>query len=495
MKHFLPRLTLTVALTLFPCAAWAADVNPAFNPDMIVPDSVFPDVKTFGGPEGIQKFLEEKGSVLADTSPEFLQKLHEPNDASLKEKLGDPRPNLARSRTAAELIWDASQSAGLNPQVILVTLNKEQGLITGHMTSERSQKALNYALGFSCPDNGSCDDVFRGLYFQLFGNVDTEGNRYIGAAKSLMKSFTEPNGRGPYVNGRVARVGDTITLENTLGGFDGVQPEQTVKIGNLATAALYRYTPHVFNGNYNFWRFFTAWFKYGSGTLLKSVVDGRYFILEDGAKRPLPAFVAKTLKINLKGAVTSSPTELANYADGLVKEPPKNTIISFEGNFYLIVKGVKRPVTRFVLARRNLNSYKAIRTSATDAAFFPDGTRLLPPEGTVLRGKKVHPIYLVQDGTLKLFSSFTLKQYDARKRLKIVSEDELKLYPASGYVAPKNGTLIRSKENRTAIYIMKDSEKKLISREIFRKLKYKMKNVITLSSSEIESFPTIEIPE
>ena len=61
-----------------------------FNPNKLIDDKVFADTQTFGGAAGIQKFLESKGSVLANTSESFLVKLKEPSNATLKKGLDDP---------------------------------------------------------------------------------------------------------------------------------------------------------------------------------------------------------------------------------------------------------------------------------------------------------------------------------------------------------------------------------------------------------------------
>ena len=165
------------------------DIDPGFNSSKIIDDKVFSDTQTFGGPAGIQKFLETKNSILANTSPDFVAKLKEPNITILKQALDDPHPSADHMRSAAELIWDAAQSSGLNPQVILVILNKEQSLVTGRQNDspEQTQRALDFAMGFDCPDASGCGTLFPGFYFQLFGNLDSSGNRYLGAVKSLMK--------------------------------------------------------------------------------------------------------------------------------------------------------------------------------------------------------------------------------------------------------------------------------------------------------------------
>lgn len=495
MKKLSRNFFVGLFLALCPLQAFAQGINPAFNPNILIPNAVFSDAKTFGGAAEIQKFLEQKGSELANTSAEFLLKLREPDDALLKEKLEDPRPNLSRPRTAAELIWDSSQASGLNPQVIIVTLNKEQSLITGKHAANDLQRALNHSMGFACPDDGGCEDTLSGFYFQLFGNFDASDNRYIGAPKSLMKSFNTSGGRGPYgPGGKIVRVGETVTLTNTIGGFEGVKPEQDVTIGNLATAALYRYTPHVFNGNYNFWRFFTTWFRYPNGTILKSVESNIYYVVQKGQRRQLPVFVAQALKMNLKKAITASPTELNNYPLGAIYQPAGNTIVSLNGKFYLFIGGVRHPVTKFVLEQKNLKPGKALRVTEADLALYAEGPQLLPKDGTVLRVKRTNNVYLVSNGALKLFGALALKQYDARKKALAVSANDIATYPKIGYVAPKDGTLVRTMKDKNAIYIMRRGEKLPLPRALFVNLKYKTNDIKTIGDVELQSFSTGKNP-
>jgi hypothetical protein len=489
MQKLLVALLVAHLALSVPLAALAQDVKPNFNPSILIPDASFNDLQTFGGPEGIQRFLESKGSVLANTSPDFLVKLSEPNDPALKAKLDDPQPNLPRLRTAAEIIWDASRASGINPQVILVTLNKEQSLITGNHAPDRLQRALNHAMGFDCPDSSGCGNLFPGFYFQLMGNVDTEGNRYLGAAKSLMKSFNTPEGRGPATSTGPAKVGQTIAIENTLGDFAGIFFSQNVTIGNRATAALYRYTPHVFNGNYNFWRFFTEWFKYANGTLLSSTQDGFIYIIEDGARKRVPSFVAAVRGLNLATAVSASPTELADYPPGPLYGPPDNTIVNENGTHYVFVGGVRHPVSPFVLAQRKLDVGKSMPIAAADAALFPAGAQLTPSEGTVLRGIEVPDVYLVENGVLKKYSEFTFAQHKAGAKLQRIPDSEVASYPKQGYVAPLDGTVIQDRA-KTGVYLMSKQRRLPLTPELLKNRKITAKQIVTLSSDEeIASIP------
>ncbi|MEY4722864.1 MAG: hypothetical protein RLZZ324_377 [Candidatus Parcubacteria bacterium] len=482
-------IAAALCIALLPAAAMALDVSAAFNPNVLIPDRVFTDIGTFGGPEGIQHFLESKNSVLANTSPSFLTMLAEPNDTSVKSALGDPHPNLGRLRTAAELIWDAGQQSGLNPQVILVTLNKEQGLVTQAVSADRMQRALNHAMGFDCPDASGCGNLFPGFYYQLFGNVDSEGNRYLGAARSLMKSFNAPGGRGPTLANAAAHVGDSVTLPNTIGDYAGILAQQVVTIGNRATAALYRYTPHVFNGNYNFWRFFNSWFKYPNGTII-GLADRTFFIIEDGRRLRLPFFTVDARKLDIDSAITVSPAELDAYPPNGAYGPPDDTVVRSATGMFVFEDGVMHPVSAFVLKQRKLDKAKVLPLSDADSGIFTPGTQLTPSDGTVIRGKTDPKAYLVDGGILKSYSAFTFKQRGAAKLLQIIPDEEIALYPRDGYVVPLDGTVVRSAGSGDNAYLVSQQRRLPLTPELFANRGYKPKDVVMLTTdAELASIP------
>lgn len=478
---------------LIPLSSFAQTVDSGFNPSLLIDDKVFSDTKTFGGPEGIQNFLESKGSVLANTSSDFLVKLKEPQAVLLKEGLEDPQPKLGRLRTAAEIIWDAAQSTGLNPQVIIVTLNKEQSLITGHQNStpEVLQKALDRAMGFACPDSGGCGDLFPGFYYQIFGNFDSEGNRYLGAAKSLMKSFTTPGGRGPSVNGAPAKVGQVLGIANTQGPPYNAQAEQQVTMGNAATAALYRYTPHVFNGNYNFWRFFQMWFRYANGTLVKlKGKDPKVYVIQNGTRQLVVPFVAQARNLTLGSAITVSQNEIESYPVEKPYTPADNTIVKIEGSDqpYVFFNGERRPASAFVLSQRGLNVANAITVSKSDVEPFPQGAQLTPSDGTVVRGEKDTAVYLITGGKLKAYSAFTFGQHKAASKLQVIPDTEIASLPKDGFVAPLDGTVIKA-ANSPAVYLVANGLRLPMTFEVFKNRAIRPGDVAVLGQGELDGLP------
>ncbi|QQS22608.1 hypothetical protein IPM19_03175 [bacterium] len=468
---------------------------PGFNPNRLVEDSVFSDKTAMGSAEGIQKFLESKNSILANTSSDFVAKLREPTNSTLKVTLEDPRPSMDRLRTAAELIWDASQSSGINPQVIIVTLQKEQSLTTGHQGSspERLQTALDYAMGFGCPDSGGCAGLYKGFYFQIFGNVDSENNRYLGAAKSLMRSFTTPGGRGPLYNGAVSKVGETIVLGNTLGGYSGVQAQQSVTLENSATAALYRYTPHVFNGNYNFWRYMNQWFRYPSGTIIASP-NGQKFMIQNGSRMQINDFIARVRNVNTASPVLLSFNELESYPDGGLLGLADNTVAIAEGKVHVFLNNKKHPASEFILKQRGLSLNNAITASVADLAPYPDGPQLTPAEGSVLRGYNGPAVYVVENGQLRLVSALVFAQRNLASKIQLMPDSELATLPKGGFLAPANGTLIKSPSVQT-VFLVVDRIKRPMTYLVFRTYNFKFSDVQTISDDEMLAMPIGNLAE
>ena len=117
---------------------------------------------------------------------------------------------------------------------MLALLEKEQSLVslTRYDNVRDPEKRLRAATGYACSDNDTCNPKYYGFAVQVNS-----------AAYQLQKNFNEAQaGVGVFVVGR--------TIE-TLDNYE-------VTLTNAATAAVYRYTPHVYWGNYNLWKILTA---------------------------------------------------------------------------------------------------------------------------------------------------------------------------------------------------------------------------------------------
>jgi hypothetical protein len=156
-------------------------------------------------------------------------------------------------KSAAQIIYDASQEFAINPQVLIVLLQKEQGLITDTWPLSTQYKT---ATGYGCPDTAPCDTQYFGLTNQL---------RWSGRMfRAIMNA--SPTWYTPYV------IGNNYIQYNPDKSCGG----SNVNIENRATQALYNYTPYQPNsgalnagwgtapcgayGNRNFYLYFTNWF-------------------------------------------------------------------------------------------------------------------------------------------------------------------------------------------------------------------------------------------
>lgn len=159
----------------------------------------------------------------------------------------------AGSGTAAEIIFWVSESCGINPQVMLVVLQKEQSLVTDDWPWPIQYRS---ATGYGCPDTAPCDSLYYGFFNQVW------------SAARQFKRY----GRDSHLFNYRAGVNNFIQYHPNVacGG-------STVFIQNQATAGLYNYTPYQPNtaalnnlygtgdgcsayGNRNFWRIFNDWF-------------------------------------------------------------------------------------------------------------------------------------------------------------------------------------------------------------------------------------------
>ena len=169
--------TLLAILCATPTPAGAADLS-EFDPGNIITDQVFFDEGSMSAAT-IQAFLDVKGSNCsrgADGSP------------CLKNFRGDTATRVATTfcpgayqgaaqETAAMIIYKVAQACHINPQVLLVTLQKEVGFVR---SVNPTAKMYQRAMGYGCPDNstGVCDSAYYGLYNQLY-SAASQFQRYV----------------------------------------------------------------------------------------------------------------------------------------------------------------------------------------------------------------------------------------------------------------------------------------------------------------------------
>ena len=221
-----------------------------FTPGNIISDAVFTDSGTMTEAQ-IQSFFNSKVSkcqsgyvCLKDFK---ITSVTRPADAYCDGYTG------AKNESAARIIYRVAKACDINPRVLIVMLQKEQGLVTHTWPSAWR---YNIALGQGCPDTAPCDPNFVGFFHQIYG------------AARQMQIYMEGKWFQWYAPGK------TWNILYNPNKSCGSSP---VYIANAATAALYYYTPYQPNaaalragygtgdscsayGNRNFYNYFTDWF-------------------------------------------------------------------------------------------------------------------------------------------------------------------------------------------------------------------------------------------
>ena len=247
-------VVIATALPSQQLPAQAADLR-AFDPGYIISDALFYDSGAMSAP-GIQSFLDQKGSSCAASSGRTCLKDFQqgtgtrPSDTRCTGTYAG-----ASNETAAQIIAKVAVACGINPQVLLVMLQKEQGLVTAS-AGGRTDVGYRSAMGYGCPDTSACDASYYGFFNQVYS-----------AAHQFQNYANAPTNYGH----RAGMVNQLPYSPDAACGTSGVL------IQNQATASLYNYTPYQPNaaalaagygsgdscsayGNRNFWSYFTDWF-------------------------------------------------------------------------------------------------------------------------------------------------------------------------------------------------------------------------------------------
>lgn len=283
-----------------------------FDPGYIISDDLFYDGAAMSSAQ-IQSFLDSKiGTCQTGRCLNVAVVPVASRAASYSSTTG----NLICSAISggnlkvSELIYRTQVACGVSAKVLLVTLQKEQGLVT---SSAPGDWALRAAMGMGCPDTGACDDAFAGLAAQI-----------VAGARQLKVYKAAAFARQPGVNYI------TYNPNSDCGGTN-------LNIRNYATAALYNYTPYQPNaaalanlggagdscssyGNRNFWVYYNQWF--GPTTEILCVANPsrditRYWQEAGGANGVLGAAVSP--------GIVSGPASsyIGSYANGKVYCTPR----------------------------------------------------------------------------------------------------------------------------------------------------------------------------
>lgn len=266
-----------------------------FSPNLIINDAVFDNTNSMNAFQIDDWINKNFGSTSCiSTSHGF----------SASDPAGYNPTNgflYGKAVSAGHVIFDAAQAYDLNPEVLLVTLQKEQSLVSG----SAGCGVLSYAgaAGYGCPDGGTSynysgvnlyatgtvfdsnynvtqdgnpvtsvtgtcvntaskvgfsQQVIHAAWLLKYGEQRSEGNVNWAIIRGSWDNSDDPQScySGPMTQGTWQRCpsGPSATYDGYT-TIDGT----AVHMDDGATAVLYWYTPH-FSGNQHFFNIFVSWF-------------------------------------------------------------------------------------------------------------------------------------------------------------------------------------------------------------------------------------------
>ena len=246
-----------------------------FQPGNIISDAAFFNQGTMT--EGqIQSFLQSRVPT-CQSGYVCLKDWYDTSRTTTADAMCGAYSGGIRERASA-IIYKVAQACGINPQVLIVMLQKEQGLVTHTWPSDWR---YTIAMGQGCPDTAACDTRYYGFFNQVYG------------AAWQLKRYANPPGTSAYFTWFAP--GNTWNVRWHPNESCGSSP---VYIQNQATANLYYYTPYQPNaaalragygegdgcsayGNRNFYQYYTDWFGSMPAPTVTSVDTSSYVLALD----------------------------------------------------------------------------------------------------------------------------------------------------------------------------------------------------------------------
>ena len=439
----------------------AADLR-NFNPGHIISDTIFTNSDTMSVAQ-IQEFLNSKvkcdnfgakpSELGGGTRAQWLRsKGYSTPIRCITDYMENPSTgenNYGKYETptgavsAAQLIYNYSKQFGINPQVLIVTLQKENGMITDEWPT---LKQFREAMGFGCPDNvapgaPACDPSYGSFSSQLY------------QAARHFRGYMERRS-GWFVPYKIGWNKIMWSPKATCGTSD-------VYIENAATVALYSYTPYRPNqaalnagyglgdscssyGNRNFYSYFNDWFGSTNinGSLLRSVNDATVYLVGDGVKYPIASVELLSSLSSVLGNVSFvSDSYLASIKTGHFAN---RLIIDKSGTIFFFASGIKLPFTSCgLVADYGYNCGEAMKLTESQLIRFSTG----PIMHRGMRTADGRTFYVKDGQKREIFDEESVRRIDSNFNLNVLGNDSISHLPF-GMPIIKDNVIIGSKSER-----------------------------------------------
>lgn len=485
---------LIICLTLlFPLPLLAQTIVEAnFNPEKIISDNDVLDYDSMNLSD-IQNFLIRQNSFLANFNTLNAHGTYK----SAAEIIYDASHNnfdcsgvtLSDSPTEAEKQLKCRNITTVSPKLLLVTLQKEASLVED---PNPSQSDLDWAMGYGCPDSWVCNPYYKGFGKQI-NSTALQFLAYMKESQNYgFKPYQTYIAKDKYgILKSMARAVNDGDYNNIVSSPDMV----TVTPQNQATAALYNYTPHIFNGNYNVYKLWNRYFPAGSsilypdGSILQAKNDSGVWLIENGKKRPFLNYSAFLSRFKPTQIISVKPEDIDNYQQGdSIKFSNYSLVQTPDKAIYLLVDKEKRRFTDLATFKRiGFNVAEIEKATAEDLSSYQVGKAITATSsyvtGALLQDTKSGGIFYVENGIkAPLTDKILLTTKFLGKKIMRVSPIILAAYPKTDPILFGDGTLLKTSTFPT-VYLISNGQKRPFTNEfVLKNLGYNDQNIITVSS-------------
>lgn len=385
-------------------------------------------------------------------APYVCLKSYVENPTTHQNNLQNPSASIPGGMSAAQIIAVAAQQYQINPEVLITTIQKEQGLVTDSWPWVNEYQE---AMGYDCPDSGQgCTGTFSGFYTQV-----------MSAAHQFRNYLTNPNS-----------FNYTVGSDNILYA-PGCSAGRVV-IQNNSTAALYDYTPYqpdgtvlantnptgspsgpgpsvndscAAYGNRNFWWYFNTWFGSSIGDLVQAVGDQTVYLLSGTMAYPIHN-VNVLNDLAVFGPVRQTTLgEINAYTGG----PTLNGLVgASSGTLYLVNASIKLPF----ISCDSVADY-GYACDSSQIPYLTDGqlSRLVngPQVTPLMRASSNPTVYYVSGNTKRPIPAWSDVQSFHIPIMNTLTDAFVNKIPYSSAYAYGPGSLVKTL-NSSTVYVVKD---------------------------------------
>ncbi len=231
--------------------------------------------------------------------------------------------------------------------------------------------------------------------------------------------------------------------------------------------------------------------SFSSGTVIR-YPEGFNYLVERGLKRPVSEFV---LKQRFAGVPVQIATleQIESFPTGQPVPPVDSTIFKEpqDPTVYLIEDGERHALSYLAFVSRGLRFEDIATLPSPEVASYPKNADAPVLDGVLMKTADHPAVFILNNGMRQLLSFFVFKDRGfENKTIAIVPPEELAKFDShpQGYLYPPvDGILLRGDSNLT-VYLVENGKRRGLNLAAFQNRNLNFENVHVLPQSEVDGY-------